>query len=371
MQSEPRNARKATDMLERFKPKAEDRVYVREERVRAATKAIFLKMGLDDEGADQCTDVLITNDLRGVETHGVSNMLRRYVREYSDGTLNPRPQVKVLRETDTTASLDADRALGIHVAPRAMRMAIDKARKHGIGAVSVVHAGHLGGAGYHAMLAAQEGMIGHAMAGPGGSQMVPTFASIPRFGTHPIAWAAPAGKEHPFLFDIATTQIAGNKIALARRVGAKLAPAWITDEHGEPIMDEVDVPDTYYQLPFGGTRENSSHKGYGLASVVDIITNSMTGLGAGFISGGGGQYFQATNIEAFIPLNEFKDLMDQFLGGLRTAPPAKGHDRVLYPGLTEGEETEKRKRDGIPYHREVVDWFNSIGAELDVPIELP
>jgi LDH2 family malate/lactate/ureidoglycolate dehydrogenase len=221
------------------------------------------------------------------------------------------------------------------------------------------------------MLAAKAGMLGHCMAGPGGSQMVPTFAAEPRIGTHPTAWAAPSGTEHPFLFDVATTQIAANKIALAKRVGAQLEPGWITDEHGEPIMERVDVPDKFYQTPFGGTRENGSHKGYGLASMVDIWTNSLTGIGAGFLTGGGGQWFAAYDIEAWIGLDEFKKNIDAFLGGLRTTPPAKGHDRVLYPGLSEGEEFEKRSSEGIPYHREVIDWYRSIGAELEIPIELP
>ena len=115
-------------MLERFKVPEKDRVYVKEERVRAATEAIFRKMGMDDAGARQCTDVLITNDLRAVETHGVSNMLRQYVKRYGDGSQNPRPRVRAIRETNTTATLDGDNGLGIHVGPDAMRLAIAKAK---------------------------------------------------------------------------------------------------------------------------------------------------------------------------------------------------------------------------------------------------
>ena len=357
-------------MLERFKVPAKDRVYVPQEKVRAATEAVFRKVGMDEKGAKQCADVLITNDLRGVESHGISNQLRNYMRWYGEGKLNATPDVKVVRETDTTALIDSDHALGIHVAPDAMRLAIEKARRHGTGTVAVIKAGHLGGAGYHASLAAEANMIGQAMAGPGGSQTVPTFGAEPRFGTHPIAWAAPARNQPPFLFDVATTQVAGNKIQLAKRVGAPLEPAWITDEEGEPIMDRVMPPEKYYQLPFGGTRENASHKGYGMMAMIDIMTNTMTGVGAGFLTGGGGQMFVATDIQAFIDLEDYFDWMDQFLDGLKNTKPAKGHDRVLYPGLSEWEETQERTKNGIPYHREVIEWFESYAAEVGVEIDL-
>ncbi len=357
-------------MLERFKVPEKDRVYVPEASIRAATEAVFRQAGLDDRGARQSADVLITNDLRGVESHGISNQLRNYLRMYGEGALNPRPDIKVARETDTTAVVDADGGLGIHVAPDGMRMAIEKAKKHGTGTVAVIKAGHLGGAGYHASLATQENMIGQAMAAPGGGQTLPTFGAEPRFGTHPVAWAAPARNQPPFLFDVATTQVAGNKIQLAKRVGADLEPAWIANMDGEPILDRVPVPQSYYQLPFGGTRENSSHKGYGMMAMIDIMCNSMTGVGAGFLTGGGGQLFVATDVQAFIDLDEYFDWMDQFLEGLRNTKPASGHERVLYPGLSEWEETQERSSNGIPYHREVIEWFESYAAEVGVEVNL-
>ena len=359
-------------MLERFHVPEADRVYVSEEKIRSATDSVFRKMGLDDKGAAQSTDLLITNDLRAVETHGVSNMLRNYVQGYGAGTINPNPQVKVIRESATTATLDGDGALGIHVGPDAMRLAIEKAEQYGMGAVTMFNSGHLGGCGYHAMLAVEHDMIGVAATGGGGTPyMLPTFGAEPRFNTNPMGWAAPARKMLPFLFDVATTQIANNKIGLAKRVGAKIYPGWIAKPDGTPILEETDVPEDYWMLPFGGTRENGSHKGYGFAAVVDILCNVLNGAGAGFISKQGGHFFGAYKIEAFTDTDKFKDDMDAFLEGLANTPPAPGHERVLYPGLTEGDETEKRKRDGIPYHREVVDWFNSIGAELDLPINLP
>ena len=135
-------------MLERFKVPEKNRVYVEVDSIRHVTEAIFRKQGLSAEKAKISTDVLIVNDLRGVESHGVSNGLRRYVSEYSNKNLNPRPNFKVVRETKTTMTVDADKALGIHVGPWAMEQAIKRAKEYGIGAVSVYNTGHLAGCGY-------------------------------------------------------------------------------------------------------------------------------------------------------------------------------------------------------------------------------
>jgi L-2-hydroxycarboxylate dehydrogenase (NAD+) len=359
-------------MLERFKVPDADRVYVAEDKIRAATNAIFLKMGLTEEDACVSTDVLIMNDLRGVETHGVSNMLRSYVAGYKSGALNPTPNIKTLRESDSTATWDADRGLGAQVGPMAMQLAMDKAEKHGQGAVAVTNSGHLAGAGYHAAMAAQNDMIGMAMTGSGGVQAVPTFGAEPRFGTNPIAYAAPARKMPPFLFDVATTQVAGNKIRLARRVGAGLIPNWVAGPDGAVIDQETDgIPDEYFMLPFGGTRENGSHKGYAFAAVVDIMTGQLSGAGPGFIHQKTAHYFQAWKIDAFMDTEKFKDDMDSFLEGLANTPPAPGQERVFYPGLSEFEETKKRKVEGIPYHREVIEWFGAAASELGLDVDLP
>ena len=366
-------------MLERFKVPEDDRVYVTEEAIRRATETLFTKMGLDEHGAKTAADVLVLNDLRGVESHGVSNMMRDYVKWYQKGALNPTPDLKVNRETATTANIDGDGALGTHIGPDMMRMAIEKAARYGMGAVTVSDSGHLGGCGYHAMLAAEADMIGICMTGrhnlDGAKKgMVPTFGAEPRFGTNPIAWAAPANKQAPFLFDVATTQIASNKIGLAKRVGAELESAWITQTNGAPVMDKAPVPDEYFLLPFGGTRVNGSHKGYGFATVCAIMCQTLAGadlIRTGSKHNEGYHFFAAYQIEAFCDIDEFKSNMDEMLARLANTKPAPGHDRVLYPGLSEGEETNKRRRDGIPYHREVIDWYHFIGEELGVAIALP
>ena len=150
-------------MLERFKVPEADRVYVEPERMEAVTEAIFRNVGMDQSSAETSTSVLLGNDLRGNESHGVSNGLRGYVRGYGDGSLNARADWKVIRETSTTANIDADGALGIHVGPRAMDMAIEKARDHGVGIVTVFNTGHLAGCSHYVLQATEAGMLGHAM----------------------------------------------------------------------------------------------------------------------------------------------------------------------------------------------------------------
>jgi LDH2 family malate/lactate/ureidoglycolate dehydrogenase len=360
-------------MLERFKVPEKDRVYAPQERMRAVTEAIFRHNGVSAEDAVVSADVLMKNDLRGNESHGVSNGMRRYVREYGSETINPTPKYKVIRESKTTMTVDADGALGTHVGPWAMQQAIDRAKEFGMAAVAVINSGHLAGCGYYAMMAADQGMIGHCMTAGNTLSTVPTFGSRPVMGTNPVAWAAPARKMPPFLFDIATTQVAGNKLALARRTGAKVEPGWITDSEGTPIMEPVDTPPPgeYFMLPFGGTRENGSHKGYGLALMNEIICNELSGFGPGPVHGiPGGHFFQAYDIEAFTDTEKFLDDMDSLLQYIVDVPPAKGHERVLYAGLKEDEEEKLRFKDGIPYHFEVIDWFESYCAEAGIDCDL-
>lgn len=363
-------------MLERFLVPDKDRVYVTHDKMHAATEAIFLKMGLSADDARLSADVLMTSDLRGCESHGVSNMLARYVDWYGKGEINPAPDIKVTRESDVTANLDGDEGLGLHVLPKAMEMAIEKARKHGTGTVVVHNSRHIGMLAYHAMMPLKHDMIGWCMTAGNPLNAVPTFGAEPRFATNPWAWAIPAETEPPFVFDVATTQVAGNKLRLADRVGAPMEPGWITDMDGAPIMNETPLPPQgqYMMLPFGGTREQGSHKGYGFAAVADVLTNILSGMSAGFLLPPQPQvlnhFVQAINIDALTDVSKFKKDMDDFLRGLTETKPAPGHDRVMYAGLPEAEETEVRLREGIPYHRQVVEWFESIRDELGLDYEL-
>jgi LDH2 family malate/lactate/ureidoglycolate dehydrogenase len=356
-------------ILERFKVPVKDQVFVAEAALRRTVTQIFEKLGVSPEDAAEGADVLTLTDLRGVETHGVSNMLRAYVRDYQAGKLDPRPGGRMVRESPATAVIDAEKRLGIMVGPRAMRLAIEKARRVGVGAVTVYNSGHFGAIGHYAMQAAQQDMVGVCFTGAGLS-VVPTFAAKPLLGTNPIALAAPARHEAPMLFDAATSAIAGNKIRLAMRVGSPLLPGWVTDKDGNPIMEEKPIfdRDDFYQAPLGGTREQGSHKGYGFALMAEVLSTVLSGaLPTMLVPGSGSKnHFAAYSIEAFTDLEQFKDTMDSMLKTLRTATPAPGQDRVLYPGLSEAEELEARRANGIPLHKEVIQWFGECTRQLGV-----
>ncbi len=356
-------------ILERFKPAAGDIVRVPEASLRTTVTALFEKVGLPPEDAAEGADVLVSTDLRGVESHGVSNMLRVYLQNYRQGVVNPKPQWHIVRETPATATIDGDRGLGVIQGPRAMRLAMQKAKNVGVGIVTIFNSGHLGAVGHHAMIAAKGDMVGMCLTATGTS-VVPTFASEPRFGTNPISIAAPGRNEAPVYFDVATSAIAGNKVRLAARVGAPLLPGWVSDKEGNPILEETPASERgqFWHLPLGGTREQGSHKGYGFALMAEILGSMLAGALPAMLDARSGykHYFAAYNIPAFVDLDWFKDTMDRMLHTLKTTKPAQGHDRVLYPGLSEHEEEQERRAHGIPLHKEVIDWFAGVTKELGV-----
>lgn len=354
-------------MLDRFKVPESDQVRVMAADLRRTVAAIFEQCNVPAEDAAIGADVLVSTDLRGVDSHGVSNMLRSYVQSYQSGAYNPRPNMRIVRESPSTATIDGDGGLGVIQGPKAMRIAMDKAKQVGVGIVTMFNGRHLGAVGHHAMLAAKENMVGMCMTAtqPG---TVPTFGAEPRFGTNPIAVAAPARHQPAVLFDAATSSIANNKVQLARRVGSPLLPGWVTDAEGNPIMTETPTVarGDYFLLPLGGTRELGSHKGYGLGLMVEIMCTMLSGtLPHGLDkSTGYKHFFAAYNIEAFADVEEFKDHMDQMLEWLRETKPAPGQERVLYPGLLEYEDERERQEHGIPLHKEVIAWFGETTSAM-------
>ncbi len=356
---------------DRLKVPEEIAVRVDPEAMRAVVEGMFRSLGAPEADAARSADVLIYADVRGIDSHGVSNMMPVYVEGMKAGWINPTPVWKVLRDAPATASVDSDGGLGLSVGPQLMQLALDKAEACGVGAVSVTNGRHFGAAAYHAALALERGMIGVAMT-VGGLQVAPTFGAKAMIGLNPIAVAAPTRSEAPFVFDASMSSVAGNKITLARRLGAPVAPGWIAWPDGTPIMEERPVPDEFLMLPLGATRDIGSHKGYGLAVVVDILCGLLSGTGPGFgmWPGHASHHFLAYRIDAFSDPGVFLDHMDDFMRGLRETPPAPGHERVLYAGLPEHETEQERRAHGIPYHPDVIDWFRKTADELGVPQRL-
>ena len=360
-------------MLERFKVPKEDEVRVTEESLRRSVTAIFEKMGTSEEDAAVGADVLVATDLRGVETHGVSNMLRTYVKQYTEGTLNPTPQWRIERESPAAATIDGDNGLGIIQGPRAMAIAVEKARNVGVGVVMMHNSGHLGAVGHHAMLAAKEDMVGVCMT-TGGTAVVPTFAAKGRMGTNPISIAAPAHEEPYVLFDAATSSIAGNKIHLAERVGAAMLPGWIADGDGSPIMEERQAPPRgeYLQLPLGGSREQGSHKGYGFSLLDEVLGGVLAGRTPSMLTPGEGPIQVRPSLRRIQRRGVHRPRRLQKHHGPNAPdapgdPAGAGPPAGALPRAVEHEEELDRRARGIPLHKEVVQWFDAISAELSVP----
>jgi len=322
---------------------------------------IFLKIGCPPSDASLAAKVLISADLRGVDSHGIARLVG-YVRLYEKGRINTSPNVKLIHETPSTGTVDGDGALGLVAGPIAMQMAIDKAKEVGSGWITVKNSNHFGIAGYHAMMALNEDCIGIAMTNA--SPLVsPTFANDRLLGTNPIAMAIPSGSEAPFVGDMATTTAANGKLEILQRKEESAPSGWIQDEKGLPTVDAYGVKKGGSLLPLGGDREHGSHKGYALGSMVDILSAVLSGANYGpwvppFVAfldppsdpvgEGIGHFFGAMRIDGFRPKEDFKNHMDNWLRRFRDAKTVPGQDRVMVPGDPEREIQDKRIEEGIP-----------------------
>jgi LDH2 family malate/lactate/ureidoglycolate dehydrogenase len=355
-------------MLEQFKVSHDDAEFVQGDDLKKTVAGIFEKLGVTPEDALLAADVQVLADLRGVDSHGVSNMLKSYITGYQEGSINPRPNWKVVRETPSTATVDSDKGLGTIVTPKAMDIAIQKAKNVGVGMVTIGNARHLGMASYHAMLALPHDMIGICMTSCP-PQVLPTFGAEPRLGTNPIAIAVPAKNEPPFVFDVATSSVAVNKIRIAARLGAEIPGGWMAREDGSPIMESGLAPEKFTLLPLGADREGGSHKGYGFSCMVDILAGVLTGFGYGAVPGrpNFGHMVAAYSIDAFTDVEPFKAEMDEWLQMMKSTKPAPGHDRVMVAGQPEAEVEVVRRDEGIPLHPDVADWIRDTCGEMSVP----
>lgn len=334
--------------------------------LREFTHEVFVRMGCSLEHADKASEVLVSADLRGVDSHGVAR-LSGYVRLWEAGRINPRPDIHIVHETPSTAVVDGDGGLGLIVAPFAMEVALQKAEAVGSGWVSVKHSNHFGIAGYHAMMALERDMIGIAMTNAS-PLVAPTFAKERMLGTNPIAVAIPADKQPAFVADFATTTAANGKLEILQRKNQQAPYGWIQDKAGASSTDPHELRNGGALLPLGGDREHGSHKGYCLGAIVDIFSAVLSGANYGpwappFVSflplppdpvgQGLGHFFGAMRVDAFRPADEFKANMDKWIGRFREASPVNG-EQVLIPGDPEREMEKERREQGIPLLEPVI-----------------
>jgi LDH2 family malate/lactate/ureidoglycolate dehydrogenase len=320
-------------------------------------EAVFLKMGCTHSDAALATKVLLSADLRGIDSHGIARLVG-YVRLWEIGRINATPNIKVVHETPSTAVIDGDRGLGLIVAPRAMEIAMEKAKQVGTGWVSVKNSNHFGIAGYHAMMALEQEMIGIAMTNAS-ALVAPTYAAEKLLGTNPIAVAIPAGEEAPFVADFATTTAANGKLEIAQRNNISIPLGWAQDAEGNATQDANILKKGGALLPLGSEKEQGSHKGYALGSIVDIFSAVLSGASFGpwappfpayvpmpenMPGEGLGHFIGAMRIDAFRPAADFKSNMDLWLHRFRNATPAAGHEQVYVAGDIERAMEKERKQ---------------------------
>ena len=343
---------------------------------------VFRHVGVPAEDARLAAEVLSAADRRGIDSHGVAR-LRTYYDLLVNGRINPRPRVRVVRETASTATVDGDGGLGLVVGPRANQIAIDKAGGVGTGWVSVANTNHFGIAGYYVIKALERDLIGWAMTNSTRG-VAPLWGAERMLGTNPIAIGFPAGEEPPVVLDMATCTVAYGKIEIALRKGEAIPLGWAIDAEGRPTTDPRAMIDGGALLPLGSDRDHGGHKGYGLALAVDVLSAVLSGANWGpftppfalrqampprSVGKGIGHFFGAMRIDAFRDPADFKAQMDDFVRTLRATRPAPGTAGPLIPGDPERQAEKERDVSGIPVLPPVLDDLRDIAQRTGVQLE--
>jgi LDH2 family malate/lactate/ureidoglycolate dehydrogenase len=342
---------------------------------------VFTGLGVPEEDARISADVLIASDLRGIESHGVGR-LKYYYDRIKRGQHRTTTEIEVVKETETTALLDGHHGMGHVIAYRAMRMAMDKARQYGTGAVAVRNSTHFGIAGYYPLMAAQEGMMGITVTNARPA-IAPTFATEPMLGTNPIAFAAPSDTDYPFCFDAATSIIQRGKVEVASRAEKPVPEGTVIDAEGQPLTD----PDLILAnlgkaqaalLPLGGAGEElAGYKGYGLATMVEILCAALCG-GAfmkdllGLEADGSprpymlGHFFLTIDVAHFVPLEESRRITGNIMRALQHARKAPGQERIYVAGEKEYEAEKRVREQGVPVNSNLHQQLQTMRDELGI-----
>lgn len=342
------------------------------------TKNIFILCGMNEADATLAADVLITADLRGIDSHGVAR-LSGYVRLHEMNRANMKPNWKIIHETPSTATVDADNGLGLVIAPKAMEIAIAKAQNVGSGWVAIQNSNHFGIAAYHAMMALKHDMIGIAMTNAS-PLVAPTYSKERMLGTNPMCYVFPAGKHLPLVADMATSSAANGKLEIAQRKGKTIPHGWVQDANGNDSVDANELKNGGALLPLGSSNE-AGHKGYALGSVVDIFTGVLSGANYGpwvppFVSfldpvenlpgKGIGHFVGAFRVDAFRPVDEFKKNMDNWIERFKNAKTITPEQKVIIPGEPEFAEHDRRLKSGIPLNEKVVEDLQSLAKKFNL-----
>ncbi len=352
------------------------------QRLHEFCAGVFVHLGVPPADARRAADVLSLADRRGIDSHGVAR-LRTYFDLLSAGRINPRPELRIVRETPSTATVDGDNGLGLVIGPKANEIAMEKADRVGTGWVSVCHTNHYGIAGYYVLRALERDMIGWAMTNSSRG-VAPLWGGERMLGTNPIAIAFPGKEEPPIVIDMATSAVAYGKIEMALRKGESIPVGWAIDQDGRSTTDPRAMIEGGALLPLGSDREHGGQKGYGLAIAVDVLSAVLSGANWGpftppfairqpdpgrRVGKGIGHFFGAMRIDAFRDPEEFKAQIDDLVRTLRATRPAPGTSGPLIPGDPEREAEKERTENGIPLLAPVLEDLRDVSRQTGVPLE--
>jgi LDH2 family malate/lactate/ureidoglycolate dehydrogenase len=309
--------------------------------LQSCLEACLATLGCPSDQGTRIAEVLVDGELRGYDDHGAFFIgeLAGWMRS---GAMNPAPDVRVLRETPSSVLLDGDRGCGVVGSTEAMRRAIAKARETGLACAGLNNSGHFIAAAPFVEMAAQAGLVGFACANVT-PLMSPPGGKTRTLGTNPLAYAFPAERHDPVIFDMATSATAGFKVRLAALRGDQMAAGLILDASGHPTTDPQHYLKGGFILPVGG--EHAMHKGFGLALVVDALAGVLTGANFGrdaaVSDGKEGQFFLAIDPEVFMPAAEYRARMDSLIEQVKATEPLPGTGEILVPG----ERGQRRRRE--------------------------
>lgn len=346
------------------------------------TQAVFEKMGLTVGEAKQAADILLRAELRNISTHGLVR-LPEYVRLWQEGRITVKPKFTVLHETPSTALVDGGKGLGLVTAPKAMQLAIEKAKIAGTGWVAVRNSYHFGIAGYYAMKALEHNMIGIAMTNAN-PLVAPTYSQHGMLGTNPIAVAVPAGEEPPFVADFATSPVSRGKVDMFESEGKETPEGLLQDKQGNPTTDSSILRNGGALRTLGGDVAHGGHKGFCITSIVDIFSAVFSGanfgptvvptLGyvkdkTGAEDNGIGHFFGAMRIDAFQTAAEFKAGMDEWIRTFKNAKPVEGQRRIVIPGDPERNSEAKKRKEGITLNEKSLEGLKKMATLFEIPFE--
>ena len=342
--------------------------------------AVFEKMGVPTEDARLCADVLLESDRRGIESHGCNRFKPIYIDRIKSGILNPVTKIDILKETPTTAVLDANDGMGMVASKKAMDMCIEKAHKYGMGMVAVRNSSHYGIAGYWTGLAAKENMIG--ISGTNARPSVaPTFGVENMLGTNPLTFSMPTDEPFPFTLDCATSVIQNGKIEYYARINHDTPKGLVISREGEELTDSAEILKKIRSqqaalAPLGGLGDTTGgYKGYGYSTVVEILSAALqSGLFLKALDGKDeegkirpyhlGHFFIAIDTEAFMGAEAFKKTCGDILRDLRGSEKAPGQERIYTAGEKEYDVWMYRKDKGVPVTEAVQKEFIGLRDEF-------